>query len=136
MRRFLAPVALVAFAAACGGAAPSGNAPAMTEPPSPQNPPPAPPAATGMWSLTSGTAPACRLALQSLPVPGGYGVHLEQCEGGPAARTRLWRVRDGTVELVADDGRVLVRLRQHNLNLWVGETAEGQAVRMASSPEF
>lgn len=78
---------------------------------------------SGLWSLRPETGEGrCRIALNKLPVAGGYGVQIESCTLAAVAGGQSWRPVEGGFELLGDQGRVLMRFRRVDANAF---TAEG-----------
>lgn len=116
--RFPNELAAILLLAACAGAPAGARSPALA----------APASLAGVWTLTAGAAPACRIRLTAEPAAHGY---LAVTLGGCRARISAWRPIPEGVELAAADGLTLVLLSPTGPNRYAGRDAAGEAAQLS-----
>ena len=68
----------------------------------------------GLWRLTAGSVPACRLALSKRRQGNKLIVDLEGCAGQSLLNTvHFWRVSHDGVDLLTSDGSIVFALSSH-----------------------
>lgn len=74
----------------------------------------------GLWTFSSvDGSGACILALNRLPVRGGYGVHVERCALASMAAATHWRPTPGGFEIADAAGSVILEFRQTDVDAFV-----------------